>query len=281
MAAKIRGLFQLYRLYARMDLNWLLQDFPTAVMVICSELVSNLAAIAGVLLLAVRFGGAGGLSADETLFLLGFFQLANGLCAMLFGGFNVLNISRRVGRGQVDHMLIQPRPLAVQLLAEGFMPFSGSSGFWVGVALTALACVRLRVSITPLWAGQLLLYIALHCLLLLAQSYLYGALAFYRPVACEEISSMILDLNAQLGKFPLFGLPRALLGFLCTLLPAGLLAYVPTLGLLRKLDLGRDLILPVCVAAAFAAAALTAFRRGLRHYREYSCNRYKEMGHRN
>ena len=153
-------------------------------------------------------------------------------------------------------MLIQPQPLPFQLLAEGFLPFSGSSGFLVGLALTIAACLRLGLAVTPLWLLRLLLYLALHAALLLGQSFLYGALAFWKPVACEEISSMILDLNNQLGKFPLFGIPRGLLAFLCT-------------------------ALPVCVAAAFVAAAAAMFRKGLRHYLEYSCNRYKEMGHRN
>ena len=281
MAAKIRALLRLYRLYARMDLNWLLQDFGTAILVMASELVASLASCLGVFLLSERFGGAGGLSADEVLFLLGFFMLADGLFIMLHGGFNVSHISRRIGRGQVDHMLIQPQPLPMQLMAEGFLPFSGGSGFWVGVTLTIVACARLDIAVTPRWFGMLLLYTALHSALLLGQSYLYGALAFWRPVACEEISSLILDLNGQLGRFPLFGIPRALLGLLVTALPAGLLAYVPALGLLRGLDAGPALALPVCIAVGFAAAATAAFRRGLRHYLEFSCNRYKEMGHRN
>ena len=280
MADKIRALLRLYRLYARMDLNWLLQDFGSAALTIASELIAALSTCSGVFLLSVRFGGAGGLTADEVLFLLGFFMLADGLFYMLFGGFNVDRISRRIGRGQVDHMLIQPQPLLMQLLAEGFLPFSGSSSFWVGAAMTGAACARLGITVTPGWFCMLLLYLFLHCALLLSQSYLYGALAFWQPVACEEISGMILDLNGQLGRFPLLGIPRVLLGLLETALPAGLLAYVPTLGLLKGLNAGHALALPVCVAVGFSAAAAAAFRRGLRHYLEHSCNRYKEMGHR-
>ena len=280
MAAKLRAILRLYRLYARMDLHWLLQDPVTALLTICSELISNLASVAGVLLLAVRFGGAGGLSADEVLFMLGFYELADSLSWTFFGGFNVMHISRRVGRGQVDHMLIQPQPLVVQLLTEGFLPFSGSSAFFVGVTLTAIACQRLGLRFTFGWALLLIAYLLMHTLLLAGQSYLYGALAFYWPVACEEISSMILDLNDRLGKFPLFGIPRALLGLLCTALPTALLAYVPTLGLLRGLGDGTRLALPAAVALGFALAAGFAFRRGLGHYLTHSCNRYKDMGHR-
>lgn len=279
MADKIRSVLRLLRLYTRMDLNWVLQDFKAALIVICAEVINNLAAVSGILLLAVRFGGAGGLNTDEILLMLGFFELADGFCYMLFGGFNVLHISRRIGRGQVDHMLIQPRPLLIQLLTEGFMPVSGSGGFLIGIVLTALAWTRLHLEFTFFRVGLLLLYMLCHIMLTLGQSFLFGSAAFWTPVASEELSTLILDLNGQLGRFPLFGLPRWLLSLLCTLLPVGLLAYLPSLALLGRLT-GAPLALPVCAAAAFALAAAVCFRAGMRHYLQYSCNRYKGMGHR-
>ena len=279
MADKIKSIWRLQRLYARMDLNWVLQDFSSALIVIISEIISNISAVAGILLLAVRFGGAGGLNADEVLLMLAFFQLADGLCHMLFGNYNVLHISRRIGRGQVDHMLIQPRPLGVQLLTEGFMPFSGSSGFLIGAFLAVIAWTRLGLAVTPVRILLFLLYIACHMLLVLGQSYLLGAAAFRSPVACEELSTLILDLNAQLGRFPLFGLPGWLHGLLLSVLPAGLLAYLPSLVLLGRLT-GFVQALPACIAAAFVLAAAAFLRAGLRRYLQYSCNRYKDMGHR-
>ena len=279
MADKIKSIWRLQRLYARMDLNWVLQDFSSALIVIISEIINNLSAVAGILLLAVRFGGAGGLNADEVLLMLAFFQLADGLCHMLFGNYNVLHISRRSGRGQVDHMLIQPRPLGVQLMTEGFMPFSGSSGFLIGVLLAVIAWTRLGLAVTPVRILLFLLYIVCHMLLVLGQSYLLGSAAFKSPVACEELSTLILDLNAQLGRFPLFGLPGWLHGLLLSVLPVGLLAYLPSLVLLGRLT-GFVQALPVCIAAAFLLAAAAFFRAGLCRYLQYSCNRYKDMGHR-
>ncbi|MBR0387692.1 MAG: ABC-2 family transporter protein, partial [Clostridia bacterium] len=207
------------------------------------------------------------------------FELADGLCYMLFGGFNVLHISRRIGRGQVDHMLIQPRPLIVQLLTEGFMPVSGSGGFLIGILLTILAWTRLHLEVMLLRGALLLLYMLCHILLTLGQSFLFGSAAFWTPVASEELSTLILDLNGQLGRFPLSGLPRWLLSLLYTVLPVGLLAYLPSLALLGRLT-GAALALPVCAAAAFVLAAAVCFRAGMRHYLQNSCNRYKGMGHR-
>jgi len=280
MADKIKCLFKLWKLYGGMDLRWLMQDKATVLLVIITETLSNLSGMAGVLLLAVRFGGVGGLSTDEILFMLGFYELADGLGWMIFGNYNIIHISRRIGRGQVDHMLIQPKPLWMQFLTEGFMPFSGCHGFLIGVLLTAIAVARLDITLSPIWFLLLLYYLVIHMLLQLSQSFLYGSAAFYKPVACEEISSMILDMNHQLGRFPLFGLPGWLSMLLHTVLPIGLLAYFPALALLRDLGKPTELAFPFFVAAIFLTAALICFKKGLTHYAKHSCNRYKEMGHR-
>lgn len=280
MADNIKGVFRLLKLYARMDLNWLMQDKATVLLVVITETLSNLSGMAGVLLLAVRFGGVGGLTADEILFMLGFFELADGLGWMLFGNYNVIHISRRIGRGQVDHMLIQPRPLWMQLLTEGFMPFSGCHGVLIGIILTGIAIARLNITLSPVWFLLLLYYLVIHIVLRLSQSFLYGSAAFWKPVTCEEISSMILDMNSQLGRFPLFGLPGWLGTLLHTVLPIGLLAYFPALALLKDLGKPTELAFPFLVASLFLTAALICFKKGLSHYAKYSCNRYKEMGHR-
>jgi len=280
MADKIKSLFKLWKLYGSMDLHWLMQDKATVLLVIITETLSNLSGMAGVLLLAVRFGGVGGLTTDEILFMLGFYELADGLGWMIFGNYNIIHISRRIGRGQVDHMLIQPRPLWMQLITEGFMPFSGCHGFLIGVLLTVIAVARLDIVLSPVWFLLLLYYLVIHMLLQLSQSFLYGSAAFYKPVACEEISSMILDMNHQLGRFPLFGLPGWLSMLLHTVLPIGLLAYFPALALLRDLGKPTELAFPFFVAAIFLTAALICFKKGLTHYAKHSCNRYKEMGHR-
>ena len=280
MADNVKSVFRLLKLYAKMDLTWLIQDWVNVIIILFSETLQNLSGMAGVLLLAVRFGGVGGLSTDEVLLMLGFFELADGLAFVLFGNYNVMHISRRIGRGQIDHMLIQPRPLWMQLLTEGFMPFSGSYGLIIGVILTCIAISRLQIALTPLWFLLLGYYVLIHMALRLSQSALYGAAAFWRPVACEEISSMIIDLNNQLGKFPLFGLPAWLTAILHTVLPVGLLAYLPALALLREMGHSVEITLPFIIAALFVTAAVICFQKGLKHYEIHSCNRYKEMGHR-
>ena len=65
MADNIKTVFRLLKLYAKMDLSWLLQDWTNAVIVILSETLQNLSGMAGILLLAVRFGGVGGMTVKK------------------------------------------------------------------------------------------------------------------------------------------------------------------------------------------------------------------------
>ena len=41
MADKIQSVLRLLRLYARMDLNWVLQDFKAALIVVCAEALQH------------------------------------------------------------------------------------------------------------------------------------------------------------------------------------------------------------------------------------------------
>lgn len=135
----LKQFLSLYVLYAKMDFAWLLRDRVFASLAILSDVISNLSSIAGIFLLAWKFGGIGGMSRYEILFMLGYTSLMTGIYQVFFSSNNVGHISRRIGRGQVDHMLMQPLPLPVQLMTEGFIPFSGSSNLVSGAALLCIA----------------------------------------------------------------------------------------------------------------------------------------------
>lgn len=280
MAARIRQLFRLYVLYGKMDWNFLMRDKRMGFITFFCEWIYSFSSVTGIALLAVRFDGIGGLNADEILWLLGFFMMAGGATYMLLGGCNVLHISRRVGRGQVDHMLIQPVPLWMQLLTEGFMPFSGSSGFLSGVALTVFASHRLQLPATPGWLILLLGYMLARMAVAAGCSFIAGAAAFYKPVACEELSSVTLDALNAAGKYPLVALPDWLLGIFSTFLPVSLMAWLPGMILLNKIDAPLRMAWPFAAGVGFLALAGLLFRKGLNHYAAYGCPRYKEMGHR-
>ncbi len=281
MADNLRQVGRHMALYARMDLRWFLQDMGVCLIVICSDFAMTIAGVTGVFLLAMRFQGVGAMSEWEVLFMLGFYTLAGGALFMLFGGSNIHQISRRIGRGQVDHMLMQPVPIWVQILGDGFMPTTGSSGLIMGFFITGYAAVKLQLAVTPLWLLKALLLVIANVGIEMGLSFLLASSAFYKPVTCEEISSVGHDLLVTIGKYPLSGLSPALITALCTVLPAGLMAWFPCLILLGKAPAGPALLLPLGVAAMLITLSTVTFKKGLRHYAQYSCNRYRDMGHRN
>ena len=276
----LRRILRLYALYAKMDLAWLLRDTGFALMVMGTELIGNIAAISGMVLLAARFSGIGSMSEAEVLLLTAFSTCCTGLLQLLFGGGNISFISRRIGRGQLEHMLIMPLPLPAQLAVEGFIPFSGCGNFLSGLALTAYALHRLELAPTPrlmlVFAGSMLVSV----LLLLCCSYLFGSLAFWFPVAAEELSDEVLTRMGELAPLPLSGLSACAILPLITVLPTGLIAWFPTLALLGRAPLGLPQLLPLSILLLFFLLAKHFFQRGLMYHVTHGNNRYLPHGHR-
>lgn len=284
MAAERRGgaarrLLALWRLYGTMDLLWMVRDMKTILAFAFSDLIFSIGSVAGMLLLAIRFGHVGRWSTGQLAFMLGYAQLVTGLPNVFFN-YNVSFISRRLGRGQLDHTLVQPLPLWMALLTEGFSPFSAAMQPAAGLALLAWTLPRTGVAVTPGWVGLLALNLAASMVVTLAFAYTVGSLAFWAPRGAEEINSQSWKLVASLTPLPLDGAGALLTGGLLTALPTGLIAWYPSRALLG-LDAGRwDTLVTPAAAVCFTGITLLAFTRGLRHYVRTGSQRYLAFGHR-
>ncbi len=275
----LHKLLRLWALYARMDLIWVLRDMKTFLMWTVTDSVINIATITGMWLLAERFNGIGQWSRPEVLFLLGYGAVVTGLIETFFG-FNVAFISRRVGRGQMDHTLIQPQPLWLSLLTEGFVPFAGGTILLPGAVLLAWAIHALRLAASPLWLLLLGLSLFSSLTVVLAFQFLWGSLAFWAPRSAEEISSSTMRLITQLKTFPLDGLAAILTGGLLTALPVGFVAWYPASALLGLRPEPWHIWVTPAAALCFALITVVIFQRGLLHYGRTGSQRYLGWGHR-
>jgi len=269
-------LLQLWRLQSRMDFLWLARDWHTTATWYAADVVVNLGVVVTALLLSERFDGIGAWSRPEVRFLLGYALVVRGLLDTVCG-YNLSFISRRIGRGQLDHMLVQPQPLWMIVLSEGFSPWSGSGTLLAGAALLGFAVAGGEVTVAWAW---LPLQVVGSALLLLAFAYAWGSAAFWAPKAAEEINSSSMLLMDELRGFPLDGVPAALRLGLLSVVPVGFVAWWPSAALLDP-----EATLLVRVAAPifsllFGALALAIFRRGLRHYARTGSTRYLAHGHR-
>ncbi len=276
----IKRHLKLLSVYAKMDLAWLLRDTKFAVLAVVGDVISNISAVSGIFMLAWRFGGIGGMNQYEVLLMLAYATMVTGVYQLFFAMCNVGHISRRIGRGQLEHMFMQPLPLYVQLTTEGFIPFTGSLNLMTGVGIAAVAIAQLQIVVTWWWilciVGSLLVSLAI----ILGTSYLSSTLAFYMPVQAEEISSYTIDAVGYISNYPLSVMPVWLQIPLITVIPAGLLAWYPTLSLLGRPPLGLSTAYPLIFAIILCSAAAYAFRKGLRYYVTTGTNRYSAMGHR-
>ncbi len=274
-----KRIIKLYLIAAKMDLAWILRDTKYALLAFCADILLNISMVTGIFLIAVRFDGIGDMNKYEVLFMLSYVTIITGAFILFCAGNNG-HISRIIGRGQLDHMFIQPLPLKVQLLTSGFIPFSGSSNLIAGIGIMIISIKNLTISITWWWILSLIAQILITMIIIVALSYLFSSIAFYAPVQAEEISSYIIDSTGYISTFPLSGMPFYLQIPLMTIMPTGLMAWFPSLVLLKKTPLNLPNTYPLLIAAIFMILASFFFRRGLNHYIKRGANRYVPYGYR-
>lgn len=282
----LKILLRLYRQYTKMDFLWFLRDTRYCLLQIFSDTVCACCTIAGVFLLSEKFGGFGGMNQEEILFMMGFSTLVDGIYMMFFIGNNTAMISRIIGRGQLDHVMIQPVPIWAELLAQGFSPLSGSSMLLCGIGLTTYAVSRLAIAVTIPWLLLLLLYAVSSTLLIVSFMFLLSCAAFYAPAAAEEIAQVGKDLFTSLKTYPLGTMSHSVQRLFLTVLPIGLTAWFPAELLLEAgnggLDRIRFLQIWYLPAAAFALLLFTiyVFKKGMKYYAVNGSPRYSGFGHR-
>jgi ABC-2 type transport system permease protein len=276
MASRI---FRLWALYAWLDFMWMTRDLKFFLTYFVADLILNVTTVAGTLLLAERFDGIGAWNRDQIVFMLGYSILARGLVDTIFG-YNVAFISRRVGRGQLDHALIQPQPIWLGLLTDGFNPFSGSASLIPAAGLLLWAGHRLGLALTPGWLALFLGNVVASGAIILAFTFIWGALAFWAPRAAEEINSSTMRMLDQLKSFPLDGVGPGLLTGLVSLIPVAFVAWYPSRALLGLDHSGFAVAATPLAALVFCGLAALIFRRGMKHYGQTGSQRYLAMGHR-
>jgi len=264
-----------------MDLDFLTRDPKIALMAIGADVFNHLAGVSAIFLLAWRFDGVGGMSRWDVLFMLGFVTCVSGFFVLFAANNNVGHISRRIGRGQVDHMLIQPLPLPVQIVTEGFIPFTGSQNLIFGSAIVFWALSGMGRTISVFWLLGFAGYLVVSVVIIVGLSYLFSSLAFRWQVAFEEISTTVIDdMTGVLSYYPLSGMPLPVQWTLITVIPAGLLGWFPACALLGKTPLGLSALYPLAAALVIWVLAALAFRKGLKYYVKIGSNRYSLGGHR-
>src|SRR5262249_19988217 len=145
----------------------------------------------------------------------------------IFFNYNVAFISRRVGRGQLDHLLLQPQALWMALLTDGFSPFTGSGMLVPSAVLLGWSVHEVPIALSASWFGLLTAKLLASVLTLLAVVYAWARLEVWAPGYAEEMNASTCALCTQLGVFPVDGVGALLLSALLSIVPDRLIAWRP------------------------------------------------------
>lgn len=278
-AWRVPKLLRLWGAHARMDVLYLSRSLRTGLAWYAADTLLALSGAVWAFLLAERFDGIGPWTRGQIVFLLALALLSRGVVDLVFN-MNLAYPSRRIGRGQLDHLLLMPQPLWQSLASDGFTPASGSGQFLVSAGVLVYSVRALELRVDAAWLALLVLHVAAGACILLSFAYLWGSLAFVAPRGAEEINSSTMRLLEQLKPFPLDGVGPLLLGGLLSAVPAGFLAWLPARVLLGLETRPLAWLWTPAAALVFAALATAAFRLGLRRYARTGSARYLSHGHR-
>lgn len=277
MVANIKLLLRSYKIYARMDFLWLIRDTKYCLLQILADLISSLSSILIILQLAKRFQNIGGLDYYELVLMLGISVAVFGLYDMFFANYNNGLVCRIIGRGQIDHYLIQPVPLFIQIITRGFAPFSGSSQLIMAVIMITLALRKLsRLTLSNMVSALICSVGAL--IIIVCMIYLHSTIAFFNPASGEEVGTIVLEMFRENSIFPLGELLGGLQIFFSSVIPVGAIAWIPTMIITRWKK--EYMMIYGMMALSFMVITIWIFKRGIQYYVQKGSGRYSGFGHR-
>ena len=263
---------------ARMNAIRVARTRGQAIAYTLTDFIWHSGAMLAPILVAVRFGHIGPWPVDAVVFMLAYGAAVSSMLDAL--GDCPWALSQRIGRGQLDHYLVQPQPLWRTLLTDGVTPFDFWPVLTLGLVLMAWSVARLQVAVSPGWFALLGINLLASIAVKTAFLYAWGSLAFWAPRGAEGISSAAANLISEVS-FPLDAVPRSLRVVLVTAVPSGLLSWLPSRALLHVAGAGLvDAWLTPLAAIGLGSVALVLFRLGLRNYRRTGSMRYTDFGHR-
>lgn len=278
MAGELPQVARLLGAHARLNVLLLMRSRQQTLTYLVSDLLGQVAGVTGVLLLATTFDGIAGWSRAEMMFLLGYGLTVRGIESTFFS-YNLAAVSRRIGRGQLDHSLLQPQPLLLTFATEGFAPVDGTALLIPGIGLLFSASAAGAGVAGPWSLAVLPVVLVASALVLVGFNFIWGSLAFWAPSGAEELSPVATGLLRGLSDLPLDPLVSGLKVALVTVVPAAHMAWLPAGAVLGRQPLATAGWTILAAAVTLAVAALI-FRRGMEHYGYTGSQRYSDFGHR-
>lgn len=271
----LKILFKSLAVYSRLDLLWLLRDTKYCILQIVADVVSSSSVIIGILLLSIKFDGLSGMSHSQVILMISISSNVHGIYNLFFANYNNGIISRIIGRGQIEHYIIQPVPIWIQVVTRGFAPFSGNSQFIISTCLMIYALKLLNI-FSIIMLLKLVFISIFSTIIMVSYIYMISSLAFYSPSVCEEISQLVLNLFVSTSYFPLGKFKFMYIILYSFVLPVGSIAWFPMKAIFNV----NYCAIYILFAFIILIMSSVFFRKGLDYYAKKGACRYSGFGHR-
>jgi ABC-2 type transport system permease protein len=202
-----------------------------------------------------RFGHVRGWRLEDVMCLYAVSSGGYGLCVIAFGGIH--DLSRKIQDGELDSLMTQPKSVLFQVLASRTQP-SGWGDIVASIGLFALSGV-----VTAWKLPWLLLAVSCAAVTFTACGVINHSLAFWMS-RIHTLSRGLWDFTLNFSLYPPALFEGTFKIVLFTLLPAGLVSYLPVEVVRQPGPL--TVFSAVAGTALYAAFALWFFSRGLRQY---------------
>jgi ABC-2 type transport system permease protein len=237
-----------------------------AILTIGQFLITGLDFVA-ILVMFSAVDALGGFSLAEIGFLYGGSALCLGIADLLMG--NIERLGLRIRMGTFDAMLVRPLPAFVQMSADEFA-LRRLGRITQGTAVFAWALVSVDVDWSPVRLAMVPYLLVFGSVIFLAIFTLGAALQFWTADSSELANSFTYG-GSTLAQFPMTIYPAEAVKALTFVVPITFVNWYPSLYILDRDD---PLELPTAVqfaspvaAAVLCAAAMLAWRAGVRRYR--------------
>lgn len=273
---KIRTYFRLLSLYGKLDFLLATRELKLVIIQFLADFSTTIASTIGVWVIYNNLN----IKANEpTIFLLIAYPiLLNGLYSFFFSAGNWGKISRVISRGQLDNLFIQPISMTTQFFTQGFAPFTGGLNFVFSIILFVSACFYNNFFSTFSSIISVVSCVLCSYTILVASMFFCSILAFYAPIAGEEISDTVYELFTNTKAYPLNATPNVFQGIFCSIIPIGLLVWFPEIILLSK-SIDFALFYLICFTVVYSLVVIVFFKKGLCHYEKTGSARFTGFGY--
>lgn len=252
---------RLYLKFVAMHLQSQMQYKISFFLLALGQFLVSFTALLGVSFMFTRFNAVDGFRFPEVLLCLATVLMAFSLAELFGRGFD--HFPRIIRSGELDRMLVRPRPLVPQVLAS-LIEFSRLGRLVQAILVFCYAIPASGIHWT--WDKALTLCLMVLCgsIVFFSLFLIYAAFSFF-TIEGLEFMNVFTDGGREFGRYPYSIYGREVLRFFTYVIPLALFQYYPLLYLLGRRTSILYMLMPL-LALPLTIPAYAFWRYGLSKY---------------